>query len=67
MNGVPLAIAFAVSVLPVPGLPYNSTPVGHGAISLLPKINREKNNNHNNNNNNYNNNNNGNYNNNNKK
>ena len=61
MNGLPLAMALAVSVLPVPGLPYNSTPVGHGAISLLPKINREK---KNNNSNNYNNNNNGNYNNN---
>ena len=29
-------MAFAVSVLPVPGLPYNSTPVGQGTMFRVP-------------------------------
>ena len=33
----PLAIALAVRVLPVPGLPYNSTPVGQGTMLRVPE------------------------------
>ena len=29
-------MALAVSVLPVPGLPYNSTPVGQGTMFRVP-------------------------------
>lgn len=31
-------MALAVRVLPVPGLPYNSTPVGHGTMLRVPAI-----------------------------